>query len=125
MLLRSTLKLITSPIQSLSVYEFDRSVTALTLDLFSSANVNIRHLQFSHSNLQILKDNSLTNLRNSLESLSIVHGKLSEVNDFSSFGFVFEFSFEIGLPQNPFTIRLRLGTDTGANGNAETNYPRL
>ncbi|XP_065077398.1 protein artichoke [Ochlerotatus camptorhynchus] len=95
--LRSTLQLISSPIQSLSVYEFDRSVKSLTADLFASAHtsslhggsgkgstspgndVNIRHLQFSHSNLQQLKENSLNNLRAHLESLSIVNGKLTQV----------------------------------------------
>ncbi|KAL9696305.1 hypothetical protein quinque_015590 [Culex quinquefasciatus] len=82
--LRSTLQLISSPIQSLSVYEFDRSVKSLTVDLFAPANqqssdVNIRHLQFSNSNLQQLKENSLSNLRAHLESLSIVNGKLTQV----------------------------------------------
>ncbi|XP_062539989.1 protein artichoke [Armigeres subalbatus] len=101
--LRSTLQLISSPIQSLSVYEFDRSVKSLTADLFATAShasphtssfagngagsgssgtgndVNIRHLQFSHSNLQQLKENSLNNLRAHLESLSIVNGKLTQV----------------------------------------------
>ncbi|XP_062699450.1 slit homolog 3 protein [Aedes albopictus] len=102
--LRSTLQLISSPIQSLSVYEFDRSVKSLTADLFASTSshasahtstflggasggsssstgndVNIRHLQFSHSNLQQLKENSLNNLRTHLESLSIVNGKLTQV----------------------------------------------
>ncbi|XP_055597935.1 chaoptin [Uranotaenia lowii] len=108
--LRSTLQLISSPIQSLSVYEFDRSVRFLTADLFaphstssfssglgsaggfpndqggsilgsgsSGTDVNIRHLQFSHSNLQQLKENSLNNLRAHLESLSIVNGKLTQV----------------------------------------------
>ncbi|XP_055526393.1 protein artichoke [Wyeomyia smithii] len=96
--LRSTLQLISAPIQSLSVYEFDRSVKSLTADLFASSSgsqfgaspqatgssssgndVNIRHLQFSHSNLQQLKENSLNNLRAHLESLSIVNGKLTQV----------------------------------------------
>lgn len=63
---------------SLSVYDFDRSVTSLSPDLFT-AGVRIRHLQFSHSHLQILKDNSLKNLRETLESLSIVNGKLTQV----------------------------------------------
>ncbi|XP_058836588.1 chaoptin [Topomyia yanbarensis] len=92
--LRSTLQLISAPIQSLSVYEFDRSVKSLTADLFAPAHshlgavpsstgggsdVNIRHLQFSHSNLQQLKEQSLNNLRAHLESLSIVNGKLTQV----------------------------------------------
>ncbi|XP_058063169.1 toll-like receptor 6 [Anopheles bellator] len=92
--LRATLRIITSPIQSLSVYDFDRSVKALPADLFggnpnaagetvagpdASANVSIRQLQFSHSSLKLLKPNSLLALRAHLESLSIVNGKLTEV----------------------------------------------
>uniref|UniRef100_A0A182W658 Fibronectin type-III domain-containing protein n=1 Tax=Anopheles minimus TaxID=112268 RepID=A0A182W658_9DIPT len=92
--LRSTLQVISSPIQSLSVYDFDRSVKTLTVDLFQgsastgvglgsepllSANVSIRHLQFSHSSLQQLKQNSLLPLRSHLESLSIINGKLTHV----------------------------------------------
>ncbi|XP_052866672.1 protein artichoke [Anopheles cruzii] len=106
--LRATLRIITSPIQSLSVYDFDRSVKALPADLFGGnpnaagdtgaggggggllslsgavgpdlvANVSIRQLQFSHSSLKLLKPNSLLALRAHLESLSIVNGKLTEV----------------------------------------------
>lgn len=76
--LHSTLQLISTPIQSLSVYDFDRAVTSLTPDIFIGG-VQIRHLQFSHSHLQMLKDNSLENLRATLESLSIVNGRLSQV----------------------------------------------
>ncbi|XP_053678069.1 protein artichoke [Anopheles nili] len=92
--LRSTLQVISSPIQSLSVYDFDRTVKSLTVDLFQGAtlsgsvpsaesvvgaNVSIRHLQFSHSSLQQLKQNSLLPLRAHLESLSIINGKLTQV----------------------------------------------
>uniref|UniRef100_A0A182PBH4 Fibronectin type-III domain-containing protein n=1 Tax=Anopheles epiroticus TaxID=199890 RepID=A0A182PBH4_9DIPT len=90
--LRSTLQVISSPIQSLSVYDFDRSVKTLTVDLFqgtastavgaepyAGANVSIRQLQFSHSSLQQLKQNSLLPLRSHLESLSIINGKLTQV----------------------------------------------
>uniref|UniRef100_A0A182N0Q5 Fibronectin type-III domain-containing protein n=1 Tax=Anopheles dirus TaxID=7168 RepID=A0A182N0Q5_9DIPT len=96
--LRSTLQVISSPIQSLSVYDFDRSVKTLTADLFlgpaaaaaasagitsgsepAPTNVSIRHLQFSHSSLQQLKQNSLNPLRSHLESLSIINGKLTQV----------------------------------------------
>ncbi|XP_040173019.1 chaoptin [Anopheles arabiensis] len=99
--LRSTLQVISSPIQSLSVYDFDRSVKTLTVDLFQGAafstaggsgggvglgldsaaagNMSIRHLQFSHSSLQQLKPNSLLPLRSHLESLSIINGKLTQV----------------------------------------------
>lgn len=76
--LRSTLQVISSPIHSLSVFDFDRSVTSLSQDMFM-VGVHIRHLQFSHSHLQMLKDNSLKNLRATLESLSIVNGKLLQV----------------------------------------------
>ncbi|XP_055844308.1 protein artichoke [Episyrphus balteatus] len=78
MSLRTTLERITSPIQSLSIYDFDRSVTSLSQDVFQPG-VNIRHLQFSHSHLETLKDNSLRNIRASLESLSIVNGKLTQI----------------------------------------------
>ncbi|XP_075158088.1 uncharacterized protein LOC142231362 [Haematobia irritans] len=76
--LRSTLEHISSPIHSLSIYDFDRSVTSLSPDVFQPG-VNIRHLQFSHSHLETLKDNSLKNVRGSLESLSIVNGKLTQL----------------------------------------------
>ncbi|EDW53690.1 GM20788, partial [Drosophila sechellia] len=71
--LRSTLERISAPIHSLSIYDFDRSVTSLSQDVFQPG-VHIRHLQFSHSHLEALKDNSLRNVRSSLESLSIVNG---------------------------------------------------
>lgn len=82
-LLKTNLQHIEAPIQSLSIYDFDRTITTLTNDLFASSTVNglqIKHLQFSNSNLQMLKDNSLNNLKDSLESLSIVHGKLTNVS---------------------------------------------
>ncbi|XP_012157480.1 uncharacterized protein LOC101458689 [Ceratitis capitata] len=78
MSLRSTLERITSPIHSLSIYDFDRSVTSLSQDVFQPG-VNIRHLQFSHSHLETLKDNSLRHVRATLESLSIVNGKLTQI----------------------------------------------
>uniref|UniRef100_A0A182JMC3 LRRCT domain-containing protein n=1 Tax=Anopheles atroparvus TaxID=41427 RepID=A0A182JMC3_ANOAO len=87
--LRSTLQVISSPVQSLSVYDFDRSVKTLTVELFGGgagsesfgggANISIRHLQFSHSSLQQLKQNALLPLRSHLESLSIINGKLTQV----------------------------------------------
>ncbi|EDW27032.1 GL16457 [Drosophila persimilis] len=77
--LRSTLERISAPIHSLSIYDFDRSVTSLSQDVFQPG-VHIRHLQFSHSHLEALKDNSLRNVRSSLESLSIVNGKLTQVS---------------------------------------------
>nr|XP_014092231.2 uncharacterized protein LOC106618861 [Bactrocera oleae] len=78
MSLRSTLERISSPIHSLSIYDFDRSVTSLSQDVFQPG-VNIRHLQFSHSHLETLKDNSLRHVRATLESLSIVNGKLTQI----------------------------------------------
>lgn len=81
-LLKTNIQHILSPIQSLSIYDFDRTVTTLTNDLFSSSSsgVRIKHLQFSHSNIESLKDNSLISLKDSLESLSIVNGKLRNVS---------------------------------------------
>lgn len=82
-LLKSNLQHIEAPIQSLSIYDFDRTITTLTNDLFASSSSNglqIKHLQFSNSNIQLLKDNSLINLKDSLESLSIVNGKLTNVS---------------------------------------------
>uniref|UniRef100_A0A182FIM6 Uncharacterized protein n=2 Tax=Anopheles albimanus TaxID=7167 RepID=A0A182FIM6_ANOAL len=109
--LRHTLQIIGSPIQSLSVYDFDRTVKSLTSELFGgssmvgnpqsgpvlldpstggvgggiggsgygSANVTIRHLQFSHSSLKQLRQDSLLPLRAHLKSLRIANGKLDEV----------------------------------------------
>ncbi|ALC50011.1 CG42346 [Drosophila busckii] len=77
--LRSTLERVSAPIHSLSIYDFDRSVTSLSQDVIQPG-VQIRHLQFSHSHLEALKENSLRNVRGSLESLSIVNGKLTQVS---------------------------------------------
>lgn len=81
-LLKANLQHIQSPIQSLSIYDFDRTVTALTSDLFASSTngLQIKHLQFSQSNIHTMKDNSLINLKEFLESLSIVNGKLTNVS---------------------------------------------
>ena len=82
-LLRNNLQNIQAPIQSLSIYDFDRTVTTLGNDLFSTTSSNgiqIKHLQFSNTNIQALKDNSLTSLKDALESLSIQNGKLSHVS---------------------------------------------
>lgn len=81
--LRSILENITSPIHTLSIYDFDRSVTSLSQDVFQAVGINIRILTFTHSHLETLKDNSLRNLRASLESLSIANGKLVQVRYFS------------------------------------------
>ncbi|XP_049539613.1 uncharacterized protein LOC125953853 [Anopheles darlingi] len=115
--LRHTLQIIGSPIQSLSVYDFDRTVKSLSAELFGgtstvgnpqsgpvmldpstlggggggggggaftssssfTANVTIRHLQFSHSSLKQLRQDSLLPLRAHLKSLRIANGKLDEV----------------------------------------------
>lgn len=87
-LLKNNLQHINSPIQSLSIYDFDRTLTTLTSDLFTTSSPNglqIKHLQFSNSNIQMLKDNSLINLKDSLESLSIVNGKLTNVSKHNRF----------------------------------------
>lgn len=77
--LRSALQMIKVPIQSMSIYDFDRSVETLTADFFAGG-VHIRHLQFSHSHLKTLRDDSLQTLRTSLESFSIVNSKLEQVS---------------------------------------------
>jgi DUF4097 and DUF4098 domain-containing protein YvlB len=94
-LLKTNLQHIQAPIQSLSVYDFDRTITQLTNDLFASSTMSglqIKQLQFSSSNLQTLKDNSLINLKDSLESLSIVNGKLTNVSKY--------FDYRFRLPAN-------------------------
>lgn len=86
-LLKTNLQHIQAPIQSLSIYDFDRTITTLTNDLFATSSSNglaIKHLQFSNSNIQLLKENSLINLKESLESLSIVNGKLTNVSKHNS-----------------------------------------
>lgn len=80
-LLKANLHHISSPIQSLSIYDFDRTVTALTSELFATGRgLQIKHLQFSHSSVETLKDTCFVNLKDSLESLSIVNGKLKNVS---------------------------------------------
>lgn len=110
-LLKTNLRSVRAPIRSLSIYgklfgalsldlnisyqnflfvivrpfaDFDRTVTTLTNDLFStsssSSDLRIKQIQISNSNIQALKDNSLINLKDSLESLSIVNGKLTKVS---------------------------------------------
>ena len=76
------MQVITAPIQSLSVYDFDRSVTTLSQDVFTSGSsqLNIRHLQFSQSHLEVVADNALRSIANSLESLSLVNGRLKRVS---------------------------------------------
>lgn len=76
--LSSTLRLITTPIQSLSIYDFDRAVATLPADIFAAGMV-VHRLQFKHSHLQSLSEQSVRSLRGSLESLSIVNGKLEQV----------------------------------------------
>lgn len=78
MSLSSTLRLITTPIQSLSIYDFDRAVATLPGDIFAAGMV-VHRLQFKHSHLQSLSEQSVRSLRGSLESLSIVNGKLEQV----------------------------------------------
>lgn len=81
-LLRNNLQNIQAPIQSLSIYDFDRTVTTLSNDIFSSSpnGIQIKHIQFSNSNIQALKENSLASLKDSIESLSIQNAKLTQVS---------------------------------------------
>lgn len=51
---------------------------ALPADILADG-VQVRHLQFTNSHLQTLKDTSLKSLRPTLESLSIRNGKLAQV----------------------------------------------
>nr|CAD7267220.1 unnamed protein product [Timema shepardi] len=76
--IRSVLDVIATPVKSLSVYDFDKTVTTLSAHYFPPNSI-IRHLQITHSNLHELKDDSLSTLSLGLESLSIVSGKLDKV----------------------------------------------
>ncbi|XP_066581657.1 protein artichoke [Prorops nasuta] len=65
-------------VQSLSVYEFDRNIEELKDGSFPPG-VQIRHLQISHSSLRNVRDDALANLKDHLESLALVTGRLPQV----------------------------------------------
>lgn len=78
-ILRSTLQIVKSPIQMLSLYDFDRSTTSISSDMFVNG-IHIRNLKFSNTQLTMLKDNSLQYLRTTLETLAITSSKLNQVS---------------------------------------------
>ncbi|KAF7407861.1 chaoptin-like isoform X1 [Vespula maculifrons] len=82
--LRSTLQAVITAtgadtiIQSLSVYELDKSIEILKEGCFP-AETQIRHLQISHSSLKEISEDAFSNLRKSLESLALLSGRLTHV----------------------------------------------
>lgn len=77
--LRSTLQIVKSPIQTLSLYDFDRTATSISSDMFING-IYIRNLKISNTRLTMLKDNCLQYLRTTLETLSITNSKLNQVS---------------------------------------------
>lgn len=77
--LRATLQIVKSPVHFLSLYDFDRSTTAISSDMFV-VGIHIRNLKFSNTQLTMLKDNSLQYLRSTLETLAITSSKLNQVS---------------------------------------------
>ncbi|XP_063994590.1 protein artichoke [Diachasmimorpha longicaudata] len=65
-------------VQSLSVYELDKSIEKLKDDVFPTGS-QIRHLQISHSYLKDISDNTFVILKDSLESLALVSSRLNQV----------------------------------------------
>ncbi|XP_076761921.1 uncharacterized protein LOC143429939 [Xylocopa sonorina] len=82
--LRSTLQGVLSAsgastmVQSLSVYELDKTVEELKDGCFPPG-CQIRHLQISHSSLREISEGAFANLRESLESLALVSSRLPHV----------------------------------------------
>ncbi|XP_043289270.1 protein artichoke-like [Venturia canescens] len=68
----------TTVVQSLSIYELDKSIEKLKEGSFPMGS-QIRHLQISHSSLQEISDNAFSNLKENLESLALVSGRLPQV----------------------------------------------
>ncbi|KAK3877252.1 hypothetical protein Pcinc_018050 [Petrolisthes cinctipes] len=74
----TVLSLVRRPVKSLSIYDLDTNVTSLSPGVFTrSAGVTI--LQISQSNLQHIGDSGFRGLENSLQSLTIMHSKLTSV----------------------------------------------
>ncbi|XP_046613939.1 protein artichoke [Neodiprion virginianus] len=65
-------------VQSLSVYELDRTVEELKEIAFPPGS-QIRYLQISHSAIREVSETAFKNLRQSLESLALVSGRLPQV----------------------------------------------
>lgn len=64
-------------IQSLSIYDLEPTVFSLSADLFP-LNTKLRQLQISHSNLSVIAEDGLNNIK-SLETFAMVSGKLREI----------------------------------------------
>lgn len=77
--LRATLQIVKSPIQTLSLYDFDRTATSISSDMFLNG-IYIRNLKISNTQLSMLKDNCLQYLRSTLETLGITNSKLNQVS---------------------------------------------
>ncbi|XP_012282989.1 slit homolog 3 protein-like [Orussus abietinus] len=65
-------------VQSLSVYELDKGIEELKAEAFPVGS-QIRHLQVSHSSLKEVSEDAFVNLKESLESLALVSGRLTQV----------------------------------------------
>ncbi|XP_061934209.1 chaoptin isoform X4 [Apis cerana] len=65
-------------VQSLSVYELDKSVEELKEGSFPAGS-QIRHLQISHSSLREISEGAFANLKDSLESLALLSSRLLHV----------------------------------------------
>ncbi|XP_020711743.2 protein artichoke-like isoform X2 [Athalia rosae] len=65
-------------IQSLNIYELDRNVEELRETTFPSGT-QIRHLQISHSGIREINEDAFRRLAPSLESLTLVSGRLPHV----------------------------------------------
>jgi hypothetical protein len=93
------LQIVSGPIQSLSVYDLDKTVTKLTSDFFPEGSV-VKHLQISHSSLEEILDDCLTAIKPELESLSLVSGKLREIPQKAFAGLVKLDSAESGIERD-------------------------
>ncbi|XP_031636562.1 protein artichoke [Contarinia nasturtii] len=93
--LRTTLQIVKSPIQTLSLYDFDRTATSISSDMFVNG-IHIRNLKFANTQLSMLKDNSLSYLRTMLETLAITNSKLNQIprNALSGMEKLMELDFE-------------------------------
>uniref|UniRef100_A0AAR5QKI5 LRRNT domain-containing protein n=1 Tax=Dendroctonus ponderosae TaxID=77166 RepID=A0AAR5QKI5_DENPD len=76
--LKTLLEVIQSPVQSLSIYEPDKTLTKLPKNLFSHSAI-IRKIHISQSNIEDLHEDSLLPLKPYLESFSLVSGRLKEI----------------------------------------------
>ncbi|XP_057330247.1 protein artichoke-like [Microplitis mediator] len=68
----------TTVVQSLSIYELDKSIVELRLRSFPPGS-KIRHLQISHSYVHDVHEKAFIPIKDSLESLAIVSSRLTQV----------------------------------------------